>query len=172
VTWSFRDRVLWLAGLLDGEGSFGAPARHGMKIQLRMSDRDTVERAASFLGVGPASIRTEVRSARWKTMYRFDVCGPGAAGWMMMLYPFLSGRRQERVRAVLAYWRGLQPGARWRQACPHDHPYVPTLRRGRRVRRCLICERERARIRKHRTDLRTASLFKENLAPLPARIAQ
>lgn len=52
--------LYWLAGLLEGEGSFmkGPPSSPGLPvIRMVMIDRDVVERAASMLGCGVGTVR-------------------------------------------------------------------------------------------------------------------
>ena len=46
--------IAWLAGLLEGEGSFGAYVKGSQSpcIQFSMCDKDVLERAANMLG-GP-----------------------------------------------------------------------------------------------------------------------
>ena len=102
-----REEIVWVAGLLEGEGHF-APSRGCPRIKLVMTDRDIVERAACVLGA-TASIKqykpTSPSGGETKLAYRLTIDGRRAAAWMMMLWPFLGVRRRERITAVLGDWR-------------------------------------------------------------------
>ena len=95
--------IAWLAGLLEGEGSFGyyngCPT-----IQVQMCDRDVVARAASVLGV---SLRAEYKPRGRDTYKPVSGCvatGQRAVSWMMTLYALLGERRRTKVRDILTLW--------------------------------------------------------------------
>ena len=48
-TWKGTD-IAWLAGLLEGEGSFIVRPKNTPYISLKMNDKDIVERAANLMG--------------------------------------------------------------------------------------------------------------------------
>lgn len=99
--------INWLAGLLEGEGSFGfypKGKRGSPRIWIGMCDRDVIERCRKVMG-GKSGIFERQPHARAKTNHVFSVCGVRAAGWAMTLYPLLGERRRAAVRAMLAEWR-------------------------------------------------------------------
>lgn len=107
--------VCWLAGLLEGEGSFTVAnkGRHCYpSVKLKMTDRDVVERAARILrtvqyrkgGNGILSYRPSRSTMGTKQNYVVAIAGRRAAGWMMTLYPLMGERRQKRIRELLALW--------------------------------------------------------------------
>jgi hypothetical protein len=95
----------WLAGLLEGEGSFlrGPPsAPRTPAVQLTMVDLDVVERAAALLDSAVTVIPP--RKAHWRTAYLVRLGGPRAVEWMRRLRPFMGRRRQEQIdRAIATY---------------------------------------------------------------------
>lgn len=97
----------WLAGLLDAEAYFGGSGR-GMRsctIQLAMTDRDTVERAAALLGAAVYERRYPLpRQHQWRT----SLYGKPAAQTLVQLYPLLSQRRQSKVAPFLPNMSGLE----------------------------------------------------------------
>ncbi|MDP9134946.1 MAG: hypothetical protein M3N56_08975 [Actinomycetota bacterium] len=97
--------LYWLAGLLEGEGSFmkGPPSSPGLPvIRMVMIDRDVVERAASMLGCGVGTVRH--RRSHWKESYAVTVRGARAVEWMQALRPLFGSRRQVQIdRAVKSY---------------------------------------------------------------------
>ena len=65
-----RELVLYLAGLLEGEGSFQSSDRL-LRIALHMTDRDIVERASALLGrSGKITKRDRHHQARYQKSLR------------------------------------------------------------------------------------------------------
>jgi hypothetical protein len=95
----------WLAGLLEGEGTFlaGPPsAPRSPVIQFWMTDRDVVERAAAMLDSAVTIVRP--RRANWKTAYAVRVSGSRAVVWMRRLRRLMGTRRRAQIdRAVASY---------------------------------------------------------------------
>ena len=108
--------ISWLAGLLEGEGWFGAKnmpkdgthptVRIYPAISLGTTDKDVAERAAHFLG---ASVRSAKRIKNYKQVYKVQRVGKVAAGWMMTLYPLLGDRRKRRIYDVLTAYKNMPP---------------------------------------------------------------
>jgi hypothetical protein len=113
--------IRWLAGLLEGEGSF-MPYKGNPRIALSMTDLDVVVRAAVFLHGAVNPIRDK-RSPRRKILWQTCNYGANAVGWMMTLYPVMGQRRRARIREVIAAWKAKttgsatsHPRAVWRRA--------------------------------------------------------
>src|ERR1051325_8300115 len=92
--------IYWLAGLLEGEGSFIADGRFP-KIALKMNDRDVVQRAQELLRPKPyrangnAIKYYEDKTAIPIRKYWFaSISGRRAVGWMLTLYPLMGERRK------------------------------------------------------------------------------
>jgi hypothetical protein len=94
--------VSWLAGLLEGEGCFryanGCPT-----IQLSMTDRDVVERAAKLIGIKAHAPYKRDDGHRW--VHTCMAFGTDATGWMMTVYSFMGERRRKKIRDILAQWK-------------------------------------------------------------------
>ena len=97
--------IQWLAGLLEGEGCFhGYRGKYANpKVQLVMTDSDVVERAAKIMDV--SSTKQKHITLGGKNIYRANVYGPHAVGWMMTLYPLMGQRRKAKIRECLEKWR-------------------------------------------------------------------
>lgn len=97
--------LYWVAGLLEGEGSFmkGPPSSPGLPaIQMTMIDRDVVVRAAGILGCGVTTVRP--RCAHWKESYTLRMKGSRAVEWMRALRPLVGERRRWQIdRAIASY---------------------------------------------------------------------
>jgi hypothetical protein len=91
--------IHWLAGILEGEGSFQLerPA-----IALEMTDRDIVQRVANIFQVPVYELKRRPGS---KQAYKAVLTGNLAIQWMMTLYSLLGVRRKARIREVLEKWR-------------------------------------------------------------------
>lgn len=95
--------VNWLAGLLEGEGSFltGTPsAPNAPAISMAMVDADVVRRAADLLGVN----RIFARKGKGKAQdsYQFRLRGRRAVDAMRQLHPLMGSRRQAQIQRALA----------------------------------------------------------------------
>jgi hypothetical protein len=103
----------WFAGLMEGEGSFGI-WRHCMRhrrlpqtyryprLQLMMTDKDVVARAADLLGVkmqGPYGPYAQIGKL---PVYRVACSGRRAVKIMQRLRPHMSKRRRAQIdRAIV-----------------------------------------------------------------------
>lgn len=102
--------IAWLAGLLEGEGTFyvrkrtcGDKQYKNIGIQVMMTDKEPIERVAALLG-GSVSVQAKP-TVTGKSIYRTGLHSWRSAGWMMTLYPLLSPRRQQQVRQCLDVWK-------------------------------------------------------------------
>jgi len=96
--------IYWLAGLLDGEGCFYSNTPFPTPaISINMTDGDTIEKAYRLMGA-TETLKTSL-TPTGKTKYQFALRNRRAGSWMMMLYPLLCKRRQQRIREVLTRWK-------------------------------------------------------------------
>jgi len=93
----------WLAGLLEGEGSFmsGPPSRPNCPIiACEMSDKDVIDRVADLFGV--TYIYENVPDEEtWSSTYKVNVKGTSAMKLMKELKPLMSERRQNQIQRAL-----------------------------------------------------------------------
>jgi hypothetical protein len=95
--------LAWLAGLLEGEGSFmpGPPSNPRMPIIcLAMNDEDVMARVGRMLGRKVLPVKR--RSERWQQSYQLRVQGAKAVSWMTDLRPLMGSRRQAQIDRALA----------------------------------------------------------------------
>ena len=101
--------VWWLAGLLEGEGTFGIARRPGRAypvVSVEMSDQTVVLRAAQILG---ASVQPrEPVDPEWSVTYVARITGHGAAGWMRRLRDRMGDRRSAAIDVALAAYRPIR----------------------------------------------------------------
>jgi transcriptional regulator with PAS, ATPase and Fis domain len=101
--------LAWLAGLLEGEGSFlkGPPSSpHLPVIQLHMIDEDVVDRVAKLFGRASYYREDKRRVTRgWRPAYQVQVKGRKAVELMKMLRPLMGRRRREQIDTALASYK-------------------------------------------------------------------
>lgn len=100
-----RETLLWLAGLLEGEGSFmaGPPSSPGSPVvAVQMVDEDVIVRAAQAFG--GSSIPCGERAAGWQRTYQARLRGEPAVQLMRALRPWMGLRRQAQIDRALASW--------------------------------------------------------------------
>lgn len=96
-----------MAGILEGEGSFGlSNNKTSPCIWFGMTDLDVVRRVRNLINPAKSvSIATDSRRMGYKQNYRLTVNGHHAVGWMMTIYPLMGERRKAKIREVLAVWK-------------------------------------------------------------------
>lgn len=98
-----RENLVWLAGLLEGEGSFQKPPPSNPRqpaITVQMVDEDVIARVADLFGVKYQSYGA--RKVEWKPTFKAQVRGLPAWTLMKELYPLMGTRRRSQIDAVRA----------------------------------------------------------------------
>lgn len=93
-------QIAWLAGLLEGEGSFLAapPSDLGRaRVALSMCDEDVVARVARLWGVSYCRTNHHERSPKWKPAFRVTLRGAKAIEVMLAVRPHMGTRRQSQI---------------------------------------------------------------------------
>lgn len=91
--------LIWLAGLLEGEGTFDAHSGKYPRIRVAMTDRDVVGRAASLFGT---QVRLTLNRAPSKATWAARVQGAPAAEIMRLILPHMGTRRSAKIAEILA----------------------------------------------------------------------
>ena len=97
ITEADRDDIIWLAGLLEGEGTFDLHRGKYPRVRLSMTDRDVVGRAATLFG---SSIRLTLKRDV-KATWHAEVSGPRAAEIMRAILPHMGARRSSKIAEIL-----------------------------------------------------------------------
>lgn len=110
----------WLAGLLEGEGSFLRPVPSSPRcpaVKLEMCDRDVVEHAARLLQRSVKPVKPRVAGHR--PSYVTVVKGRPAIRLMVELAPLMSVVRRAQIRRALADVAGTRlPARAWTASMP------------------------------------------------------
>ena len=96
-----RQDLYWLAGYLEGEGTFFYHSlSYTARIGLQSTDLDVIDRAAKLMGAvahGPLK-----RGTRRKPIWYVQVYGGNARKLMSKLLPLLGNRRKKQITDALA----------------------------------------------------------------------
>ena len=101
-----REDLLWLAGLLEGEGSFvkGPPSSpRSPQVSLEMTDEDVVARVSALVGVKYYAPKNR-SPGRWRQTFHIHVRGARAVDLMRGLRPFMMARRSQQIANALAHY--------------------------------------------------------------------
>lgn len=109
--------IHWLAGLLEGEGTFIVYNKLGTTsktffIQVGSSDYDVMLRVHRLF-VTPSSIsqhKSKIRDGHIRKIhYRVTVHNNRAIQWMMTLLPLMGQRRQAKIKELIQEWKEYKP---------------------------------------------------------------
>ena len=102
ITLTAKETLLWLAALLDGEGSFTLNGRYP-NIVLGMTDEDIVRLAHQRAGIGHVTGPHKPKSSNHKDCWRWKVSDSEDVFRLCeMLLPYMSSRRSLKIREILA----------------------------------------------------------------------
>jgi hypothetical protein len=91
----------WLAGLLEGEGSFLKPppsSPNNISVTVQMTDEDVIARVAGLIDA--SCHKCDGRG--YKPTFRTTISGRRACDLMLRLRPLMGTRRQGQIDAALA----------------------------------------------------------------------
>lgn len=100
-----REDLIWLAGLLEGEGTFDLKSGRYPRVRVEMTDRDVVGRVASLFG---SSIRSTPRARPFKSVWHAEKSGPEAAAVMLAVLPFMGARRSGKIADIIGEYRKVR----------------------------------------------------------------
>ncbi len=105
--------IYWLAGLLEGEGSFIAPPPsepNKPRISIAMTDKDIIKRVANLFGLSYIYESKDKRSSKWKPYFQVVFKGKRAAVLMRSLQPLMGERRRQQIDEALKDFVPREPG--------------------------------------------------------------
>ena len=109
---SEKNKLIFLAGLFDGEGSFGiwgkGNNRRTFQCSVEMKDRDILERFEEFFGV--AITICKKRKPHWAQTWRWRLSGARAYECIDMMIEYMCQRRQEKYNVVQCIKASIKRG--------------------------------------------------------------
>ena len=127
--------IYWLAGYLEGEGSFTINRRTNTNKTFRLvvnsTDKDVIAKVGNLIG-------SRIHRHNGKNWYRignkqpFSVCvvNRKAIGWMMTLYPLMGERRKARIKEIILEWRNHSNREQKAFRDPHKQVINPFVTKG------------------------------------------
>lgn len=110
---SKEQKLIFLAGVFEGEGSFGFWGKVGksnryLRAQIRMCDEDIVVRFINYFKLG--SISTHLpKNNKHSRSWKWTVSGDKAIDVMLQLIPYLGIRRQEKFTECYQFYKQSHP---------------------------------------------------------------
>ena len=98
-------QTAWVAGLLEGEGTFGLHHGKRPEVGIKMTDLDVIIKYTLMVGIsvsaiGVANVRA-VREFGDKPAFQVRVRGPKAVALMEQILPFMGERRSAKIKEVM-----------------------------------------------------------------------
>jgi hypothetical protein len=128
------ENLAWLAGFLEGEGSFGCYANSKgplfIQIACQTTDEDVAQRVAGYLGVSANGPYTRKGRNDRKPYFCINLSGYGAPGMMLRLHSHMGQRRQQEIAAALDRWNARPKKIREMRLPPTCHPERKHYSRG------------------------------------------
>lgn len=104
-----NEQLNYIAGLLEGEGSFQKRGKRGISIQCHMTDLDVLEKLRQAIGQGSVSGPYKNSQEHHKLRYMYKV---GSRDFCLMLlkllHPLMGSRRQQQIQECINH-RELHP---------------------------------------------------------------
>ncbi|MCK4816298.1 hypothetical protein KA005_11065 [bacterium] len=96
-----ENEFFWLVILWEGEGCFRAHRGYYPNMCIQMTDVDVIQRAAKSFRKSDKVHKTIHWRSRKRPLYRFDINGKEAIGWMRRMYPHMGRRRKKQIENAL-----------------------------------------------------------------------
>lgn len=93
-----REDCIWLAGLLEGEGTFDLHRGKYPRVRLAMTDRDVVGRAATLMG---CRVRLSLKPAPFSATFHAEIQGEKATQVMAAVLAHMGARRSSKIANIL-----------------------------------------------------------------------
>jgi hypothetical protein len=106
-----REKLIFLAGVFEGEGSFGFWGKEHknnryFRIQVRMTDEDIVVRFVDFFKLGHVNSHTPKKD-NLKKSWKWTIAGDKAMEVMLQMVPYLGIRRKEKFEQCYQSFKQL-----------------------------------------------------------------
>lgn len=97
-----KNEILWLAGIMEGEGCFGITSNNRLVLNCTSTDKDVVQRILRGMGCGNINknklLENRKQSFSWRTGNRRNVIEI-----ITELLPHMGTRRSEKIQEMLEY---------------------------------------------------------------------
>lgn len=101
-----RDQIIWLAGLIEGEGCFTYTLQNGPRVSIKMVDEDTIIKISAIWKAPYHKINKQ--KSTWQDSYMISIYGSKAIQWMLSIYSLMSIRRKNKIRSIVQQWKNTK----------------------------------------------------------------
>ena len=118
--------IVWLAGILEGEGCFDKASKKSLRIIIESTDLDVIESVKRITRTSALIISTK-KIHNYKDKYKVTVYGNLAIQWVMTIYPLMHRRRREKIKELLEKWKSIETFCRKGHELTEKNSYVSKL---------------------------------------------
>ena len=96
-----KNKIIFLAGLFDGEGSFGIWSKGKQKYfccQVETADKDMIQRFVDLFG--GSLLPVKVRNEKWKQTWKWKMSGKRAFAVIGKMIEYMCQRRKDKFDVV------------------------------------------------------------------------
>ena len=97
-----KSKLIFLAGLFDGEGSFGiwgkGNGRKSFQCSVEMCDRDIIQRFVDIFGGSILAVK--IRNKKWKQTWKWKQSGEKAFASIGKMIDYMCQRRKDKYNVV------------------------------------------------------------------------
>lgn len=90
----------WIAGFLEGEGSFGYNSGSG-QVGVSQVNLEPLTRLLNLLGGNIYPVKLNNKNPNWNDAYAWHITGSRARGVMMTVYPLMTEKRKHQILLAL-----------------------------------------------------------------------
>ena len=108
--------IAWLAGLFEGEGTFGFNGERPTRLSIVSTDEDVLNRVQLYVGGSVNEASRSCKKEHWKQAYIWTLFGKPAIEVAEYILPFLLERRAARGNEWLAAYKAQVDAANKREA--------------------------------------------------------
>lgn len=108
--------IAWIAGIMEGEGTFGITNSNSPFWAIQMTDKDVIDKIQMTTHsrlYGPYGRNN--RPSHHKPIYRVSLYGNPAISWMMTVYWFMGERRKNKIKFIIEKWKSCRSISQWKK---------------------------------------------------------
>ena len=109
LSWNKNTQLLYLAGVFEGEGTYGIWKQGGRNIlnfilKVKMTDKDVVQRFAEYCNYGNV-LAEKPQTEKHKVGWVWKITGPRALNFASEMFPYLGQRRSAKLLECLSLYK-------------------------------------------------------------------
>jgi hypothetical protein len=132
--------IAWLAGIIEGEGSFDFQEGGSPKIKVKMTDEDVIKHISS-IWKRPYYKEDNSHLINHKDGYHVSILGQAAIEWMFTIYTLMKSRRKAKILEIINKWKVTDTvRSRFKFFCGHEKSKENTYKYGRYT-KCRTCSK-------------------------------